>query len=304
MKIYSIITTKNRFDLFKNAFTSVLNQTKKPFQIIIISDSENYIYKKEKNFVAKNGVLLQDKYEHNYAGSLNTAIDYIIKEEINYNDIFDMSKIYLAFLDDDDTWRENYLETCMKYLYDYPDFVVASLNYIKDNDTKGEKLEAPKKLSKESFLASNQHIQGSNTFIRLETLLYAGCFDESMISTTDRDLFTRVMMLNPTPKYKIIDEVLVDINASNTRTRLTNDIERKKKSLSYFYCKYGGLMNKEMKNNFFSRCKRFTDLSSEDDIFLPKYNPNFKYKTSESELNKRIVFAYIMSDFDLGKKII
>ena len=307
MKIYCIITTKNRFELFNNSFNSVQKQTKKPFKIIIVSDSDNDIYEKEKNLISTKGILLKDKYEHNYAGSLNTAIDYIINEEINNNDIFDISKIYLAFLDDDDTWRENYLETCRKYLYDSPDFVAASLNYIEDTNTKGKKLELPKTLNKDSFLDKNPHIQGSNTFIKLETLLKAGCFDESMISTTDRDLFTRVMMLNPTPRYKMINEVLVDINASNIRSRLTNNKEDKKKSLSYFYSKYGGLMDKNKENEFFKRNQLFTDLSSKDDINinLPKYISNFKGETteSESELDKKIVFAFTMNDFNLGKRL-
>ena len=304
MKIYCVITTKNRFEFFQKAFYSVQEQTKKPYKIIIVSDSDNDNYEKEKNLVLKNGVLLKDEYEHNYAGSLNTAIDYIIKEEIN-NNKFDISNIYLAFLDDDDIWRKNYLEICKKYLYDSPDFVVASLNYIENNNSEGKKLEVPKLLNKESFLSSNPHIQGSNTFIKLETLLKAGCFDESMNSTTDRDLFTRVMMLNPKPKYKIIDEILVDINAANTRPRLTNNKEGKKKSLSYFYSKYGGLMNEEQENNFFKRNRLFTDLSSKEEINsnLPKYNSYFKYETNKSKFNKRIVFAYIMTDFNLGKRL-
>ena len=309
MKIYCVITTKNRVEFLEKALSSVRGQTKKPDKIIIASDSDDDNYKAERNFIENNTdniVLLKDEYEHNYAGNLNTAIDYIIREEIRAQSIFDISKIYLAFLDDDDTWKNNYLEICKKYLYDSPDFVVAGLNYKKDNNKDGEKLEIPKKLNRESFLASNPHIQGSNTFIKLETLLRAGCFDESMNSTTDRDLFTRVMMLNP--KYKIIDEILVDINAENTRPRLTNDKDGKKISLSYFYSKYGGLMNQCIKNKFLERSRNFTDLLSIEDINnnLSKYSSNYidkKIDKVETELNYRIVFSFIMTDFNLGKRL-
>ena len=272
MRIYCVITTKNRVELFQKALNSVHDQTKSPNKIIIISDSTDDNYEKEKKLILKTDTILRDIYERNYAGSLNTAIDYIIKEEYTNESQFNIKDIYIAFLDDDDTWRKNYLEVCRQYLYDSPDFVAAGLNYIKDNNKEGEKLEIPKILNKHSFLCSNPHIQGSNTFIKLETILRAGCFDESMNSTTDRDFFTRVMMLNP--KYKIINEILVDINATNTRPRLTNDKEGKKKSLSYFYSKYGGLMNKEQETKFFERNKLFTDLTSIEDISnnLPKYN--------------------------------
>ena len=303
MRIYCVIATKNRVDLLQTALNSVHSQTKPPNKIIIISDSTDSNYKEEKKLIQKTDIILKDKYKNNYAGSLNTAIDYIIKEEYLNESQFNISDIYIAFLDDDDTWRNNYLEICKQYLYDFPDFVVAGLNYITDNNEEGEKLEIPKLLKKDSFLASNPHIQGSNTFIKLETILYAGCFDESMNSTTDRDFFTRVMMLNP--KYKIIDEYLVDINAINTRPRLTNDKEGKKKSLSYFYSKYGGLMNKEQENKFFERNKLFTDLSSKEDIKnnLSIYTPEKQEEKIENEINNRIVFAYIMSDFILGKRL-
>jgi len=305
MRIYCVIATKNRVELLQKALNSVHNQTKKPNKIIIVSDSDHDNYEKEKNLALNNSVILRDKYESNYAGNLNTAIDYIITEEYNNQSIFDISGIYIAFLDDDDTWRREYLETCIKYLYDAPDFVVASLNYIEDGNKDGKKLTVPKILNKESFLSSNPHIQGSNTFIKLETLLRAGCFDESMNSTTDRDFFTRVMMLNP--KYKIIDEILVDINAINTRPRLTNNKEGKKKSLSYFYSKYGGLMSQEIENNFFKRNKMFTELFSKDEIDknLSKYISNFKPEQTEYKLKLkyRVIFAFIMSDFKLGKRL-
>ena len=304
MRIYCIIATKNRVELFQEALKSVHVQTKKPNKIIIISDSTDDNYEKEIKLVSKNDIIIKDEYEHNYAGSLNTAINYILKEEYTNESIFNINDIYLAFLDDDDTWRENYLEICEQYLYDFPDFVVAGLFRIDDKNKEGEKLEVFKELSIENFLTSNPHIQGSNTFIKFETLLRAGCFDESMNSTTDRDIFTRVMMLNP--KYKMINEILVDINASNTRPRLTNNKEGKKKSLSYFYSKYGGLMNHEQEMKYFERNKLFTDLlPSKEDINnnLAKYISSWKDEIIENELNNRIIFSYIMNDFTLGKRL-
>ena len=258
MKIYCIIATKNRFELFQEVLKSVHVQTKKPNKIFIITDSTDDNYEKEIKLISKNDIIIKDEYDHNYAGSLNTAINYILKEEYTNKSIFNINNIYLAFLDDDDTWRENYLEICEQYLYDFPDFVVSGLFRVDDKNKEGQKLKAFKELSIENFLTSNPHIQGSNTFIKLETLLRTGCLDESMNSTIDRDIFTRVMMFNP--NYKMLNEIFVDINATNIRPRLTNNKEEKKKSLSYFYSKYGGLMNHEQEMKYFERNKLFTDL--------------------------------------------
>ena len=153
MRIYCVITTKNRVKLFKKALDSVYAQTKKPNKIIIVSDSENQNFEEEKKLISKTDIILRDLYTNNYAGSLNTALDYILKEEIANESEFNLSDIYIAFLDDDDTWRKNYLEKCRQYLYDFPDFVVAGINYIKDGNKEGEKLSIPKALDKGSFLS-------------------------------------------------------------------------------------------------------------------------------------------------------
>ena len=177
---------------------------------------------------------------------LNTAIDNIVLRHVIHNSE-DPNEIYIAFLDDDDAWRENYIEKCSAKLISKPDFVVAGLNYhSEENDSQ---LSVPSSFNKSSFLSKNPHVQGSNTFIRLATLLKAGCFDEALNSTTDRDFFTRVLMLNPS--YEIIDEVLVEIDAYNNRPRLTNNFQGKQASLSYFYSKYSGLMSEEEKTQFF-----------------------------------------------------
>ena len=77
MRIYCIITTKNRVELFKRALDSVHAQTKQPNKIIIVSDSENQNFEEEKKLISKNDIILRDLYTNNYAGSLNTALDYI-----------------------------------------------------------------------------------------------------------------------------------------------------------------------------------------------------------------------------------
>ena len=110
MKIFVIITTKNRIDLLSKAILSVLNQTRKPDEIILVTDSTDKIRLLEKELINNlNVTYLISKYTHNYAGALNTGIHYIIREKINN---FKLDGIYIATLDDDDFWDETYLEKC------------------------------------------------------------------------------------------------------------------------------------------------------------------------------------------------
>lgn len=102
MKIISIITTRDRVDLLPLAINSICNQSRLPDELIIVSDSSNDNFDKEKDICKKfKCSLIQNKYTSNYAGSLNTAIHKIINERLDKFD--EISDLYIAILDDDDT---------------------------------------------------------------------------------------------------------------------------------------------------------------------------------------------------------
>ncbi len=299
--VIAVVATKNRVEFLEKALYSISIQVKKPDRVIIVSDSVFENYQEEVVLAQKyNYEIIQDAYESNYAGSLNTAIDSILHNWITHRS-FNLSNTYIAFLDDDDTWNNTYIEKCLESLNNNDDFVVSGLNYI--TETKNFPLNIPTKLNKNSFLATNPHIQGSNTFIKLSTILKAGCFDENLSSTTDRDFFTRVMMLNP--KYSIIKEHLVTVNAFNNRERLTNSSEGKNISLKKFFSKYSGIMNPELKNRFFERASRYTELSEmkiEMDYSNKEESTVLEYRSGP--FSRRIVFGVIISDLELGARLI
>ena len=299
MKIIGVVATKNRSELLKNAVESATGQTSKLDELIVVSDSDKENYLKDELICKDKCTFLKDKYTRNYAGNLNTALDYIVlKYIIGSKD--DPNKIYIAFLDDDDMWKSTYIEKCKNALSTNPDFVVTGLNYFIDD--KVVKLSIPASFDKTSFLSKNPHVQGSNTFVRLSTILKAGCFDEALNSTTDRDFFTRILMLNPT--YEIIYEYLVDVDAHNDRPRLTNNKDGKLKSLSYFYSKYYGLMDNDLKNKFFDRAKKLTDINEniiEDN--LSKETSKDEIEWNNGNFTGHVVFGFITSNNKLGVRL-
>ena len=299
-QIIGIIATKNRYKFLSHALDSAINQTRKLDELIVVSDSDDEVFNKEQNLCKGKCIFLKDKYTRNYAGNLNTAIDNIVLRHVIHNSE-DPNEIYIAFLDDDDAWRENYIEKCSAKLISKPDFVVAGLSYHSEENKL--QLSVPSSFNKSSFLSKNPHVQGSNTFIRLATLLKAGCFDEALNSTTDRDFFTRVLMLNPS--YEIIDEVLVGIDAYNGRPRLTNNVQGKQASLSYFYSKYSGLMTEKEKTQFFKRANRYTFLDKTSvNSYLPKEAIHHIAKTDHVHFDGNLVFGFIVSDESLGTKLL
>ena len=304
MKIIAILTIKNRINFLDNALFSIENQTRRPDEVIIVTDSNEENSRLEKNIINNHDKRLikyiDDIYSHNYAGSLNTAIHFILKNYIN--DLNSIKDIYISTLDDDDFWHNDYLEKCERAVKNNEDFVVSGIIY---KNEEGEKeLSIPDNLTINSFLQKNPHIQGSNTFVKLTTLLEAGLFDENMNSTIDRDIFVRIMMLNP--KYAIVNEYLTDINAFNDRNRITNSLEKKIDGLKKFYNKYKGFMTNEDKSYFFKRIKDLFNIKELDIIQelnnKIKDTPNIIYNNHDFE--ETLIIGFIATEYDLGLRLL
>ena len=298
MKIIGIITTKNRFQYFERALKSAISQKRALDELIVVSDSEADIKEKERQLVQSvNAIFLEDEREHNYAGSLNTAIHFILAKSLF--GLKDSRQTYLAFLDDDDIWEEEYIFACEKVLID-EDFVVSGILYC--NEQGEQPLSIPHELSMESFLRGNPHLQGSNTFVKLSTLLKAGLFDENMSSTTDRDIFTRIMLLNPS--YAVVNRHLVKVDAFNSRERITNGRIMKTDGLRKFFYKYGGYMSEEVKGAFFLRAKNLFGIDKESICKIPQGPTRPCMRYTKDKYRGNLVIGFIVTEYDLGLRIL
>ncbi len=304
--IIVVVATKNRVELLNNALESISLQTKKPLDVFVASDSSNENESIERTLCSKFGFhFLKDKYSHNYAGNLNSAIEEVFAKYA-FDNQYNLNNLFIAFLDDDDIWHKDYLRECWNSKTNKTDIVVCGLNY--HTDEKCFQLTIPHELSIYSFLKGNPHIQGSNTFVKFSILLKAGCFDENMDSTTDRDLFTRLLMLNP--NISVVDKYLVEIDASNSRERLTNNKESKKISLAKFYYKYGSLMIDDVKRAFFNRVKLLSGITNEAELLnLLEKNTSFNELDSNIKYTyldyfPRLCFSFITTDINYAKRLI
>ncbi len=299
MEIIAIITTKNRTELFAKALKSVLSQTRQADEIIVVTDSTDENKAIEKRLIKNSGAtILNNKNAHNYAGSLNTAIHFILQKNLflqkNYKNI------YVAILDDDDIWLNTYLEEAEKSIRG-KDFLVSGLIYRNEDGAK--RLSIPQILSVDSFLKGNPHIQGSNTFVKLDILLKAGLFDENMSSTTDRDIFTRIMLLRPT--YAVLNEYLVEVNAYNDRERITNGKAKKTEGLRKFYYKYNGYMSDDVKKGFFERAKKLFDVDrTAIETVERKEELSFGDKSTTKNYNGNLTIGFIVTEYKLGLRLL
>lgn len=98
-----IIPSYNRFSYLQNAITSVINQTYKNFEIIIINDGSDQSQYYENNF-PDCVKLIHQKINH------REKIGYVSDGYVRNIGINEANGDYLAFLDDDDIWLPDKLD--------------------------------------------------------------------------------------------------------------------------------------------------------------------------------------------------
>ena len=105
--------------------------------------------------------------------------------------------------------------------------------------------------------------------MRLRRLLEAGGFDESLTSTTDRDICIRLADLGSI-RYGGLREDLVHHYADNDRPRLsTPGSDAKRAGLRYFFRKYRGRMTDEQQGAFLERSRMLFHCDPTEPVIVP-----------------------------------
>lgn len=208
-----VIPTYNRASLLAEALESVLNQTYKYFEIIVVDDgSTDSTDAVIKPYIGSIKYIRQNNQGNGAAR--NTGIKEAKGE-------------FVAFLDSDDLWLPDKLEKQIKYLQEHPDVDMVYGNGIIFGNTKdsGRSLISHKKarqLSKkvtlrDEFMKST--IRSSTILIRKNILDELGGFDPNLRVCVDGDFSLRTLS-----KYKVafMDDILIryrkhDGNISSNR---------------------------------------------------------------------------------------
>jgi len=250
-----VVATHSRPHDLKGALASVRSQTQTPQRILVVGeemeDFESFADASPGGSVggAPEVSRILNRRTRNLAGALNTAIAHLLESGA------DPDTTYLAFLDDDDRWDPEYLEACRSALLETPDIVVSGIIRHERLEDPGRRQSIPGDLSVSDFLAGNPHVQGSNLVVRLSTLLRAGCFDERLPSTTDRDLMIRVLDLGNV-RCAIVKRHLVHHWATDTPRLSAHGSPRKLEGLERFLDKHGPRMTREERIAFQERAAR------------------------------------------------
>lgn len=210
-----IIPTYNRAHLLKRAINSVLNQTYKDIEVIIVDDCSEDNTKEVVNSIESKKIRYI-RLENNSGACKARNVG--IKKS---------SGEYIAFLDSDDEWCPDKLEKQYNYLImNESNIVVCNYNYEKWNKTKLAMRKSNNFITYDELLYKNYVTTGA-ILTKKSILEDVGFFDESMPRYQDWELALRI-----SKKYKIgfMDEPLLTLHYQ--QNSITNSTSKKKKYIA------------------------------------------------------------------------
>ncbi len=239
-----IIPTKNRKELVTRAIQSVLGQSYKNIEIIVIDDSTND--ETQKALIPLGGQIRYIKNEKSKGAPYSRNIG--LKEARGDA---------IAFLDDDDIWLPEKTITQLQWLEKYP---LVTCNYITEIKGRRYFVKYPDIVSYEDLLAFNA--LGSCSFVMIDGAAAKGCyFDENAKAGQDWDFWLSVMKQNSIGAAANAKKYLVNYNSGDfLRISNTNDI------LATFYA-----LHKKRRSEYTlnaTRCLFFNALRGDESFML------------------------------------
>ncbi len=225
-KLSVIIPTKNRCEHLKRAVNSILDQTWKNIEIIIIDDAST-----------DNTVLYLNELIHNNNNVKFISNDKAIGGSKSRNlGINIATGYYIGFLDDDDTWHPqkaykqiSLLKSNIKYSATTCNFKIIYHNFPINRIKKLSQSKNPQDILKTNYLGG-----ASMCLTYKHFLLQANGFDESLLSCQDWDIWVKLQNLG---EIGIINEVLVDYYFHKSE-QITSKISNAYSGRLSFYYKY------------------------------------------------------------------
>ena len=195
MKISVVIPTYNRIALVERAIDSVLMQSIKPFDIIVVDDGSD----------DGTSEMIQKKYRSiNLVQQQNSGVS-----AARNNGIKHAKGDWISLLDSDDEWTEKKLENQVNRLIKNPDYHFCHTNEIWIRN--GVRVNQKKRHQKYGGYIFDKcldicRISPSSTLFKKNILEHVGWFDTQLPVCEDYDLWLRI-----TADYKIlfVDELLI-----------------------------------------------------------------------------------------------
>ncbi len=225
-----VIATHNRSDLLQRAIHSLLNQTYKNIEILVVDDGSvddtQEILKKytdSRIHVLKNSVAKGACHARNRG-------------------IFSAKGEFITFLDDDDEFFSDRIEKMMAAWDDKWAYIATGFKYI-------TKTKESKRIPRKIITLNDMLFQintGNSILTKKERLIALGGFDENLASSQDYDMWIRLNY--DYGNAYCIQEVLFSMHTEHEKPRITMS-KRKFQGHFSFYKKHKSIMNYEQRKS-------------------------------------------------------
>jgi glycosyltransferase involved in cell wall biosynthesis len=259
-----IVTTYNRKDLLTKTIDSILNQTYKNYELIVIDNYSNY------DFLSHIKSFNDERIR-----SFQSGNDGIIAVNRNYG-IKKSKGEYIAFCDDDDLWYPEKLKVSMEYIEKYSaDIVYHDLYYINskgkvklfNNKNKTREFNKP---VKNDLLYNGNGINNSSVVIKKDVLLNVGLITEDKNKISWEDYHTWIKIAEHNFIFKRIPICLGYYLVGNQKISYESQVFKNFENIKKYYSNDVGNRNLWWINYIKSR------------LFYTRKD----YKSTISELNK------------------
>jgi len=226
-KISIIIPTYNRANLLAKSINSVLSQTYKDFELIVVDDgSTDNTSEIVENF-KKNDVRIVYIHIDNSGGPAHPKNIGIKKAQGEY----------IAFLDDDDEWMSTKLEKQISlFENNKDDLAIVSCDSVVIDD-RGEIAVKTSKITNyglRDLLIKNSIFTGT-VLMKASAIQNMDLFDEQLKFLEDWDMWIRILADNK--KIEFYPEILFKYNIGNANTTKNVSDTKKIEALEYVYKK-------------------------------------------------------------------
>lgn len=195
-----IIPTYDRPKLLLKAIQGVKSQSYKVNEIFVVDTNPSH--KNQKIVKSINNKLnLKIKYlKYKGKKSAHYARNVAVKKS--------KSK-FLAFLDDDDHWKKNYLQSSYnRIIKSKSDICISEYNVVDTNGRIKFVFNIPKIIKIKNLFIWNPGVICSNILIKKKTFISIGGYDHNLVGSADKDLLIKIILNNF--KYIVLKKRLVN----------------------------------------------------------------------------------------------
>lgn len=219
-----VIPLYNKEQSISSTLESVLVQTYKDFEIVVVDDGSTDNSADVVRAIVDDRIVFISQENQGVSAARNTGI-FAAKGE------------YVAFLDGDDLWHPEYLKTLVQLISDYPNATLYGIGYSKINDNKIPINVQPTSMRGEIENPWKNYVgywTGSSSSSSRDLLIKVGMFDTRMTHGEDIDMWWRLLLMGK----GAYDNRVLAYYRQDAENRAMNRLIPLEKHIPYYIDKY------------------------------------------------------------------